>query len=259
VNGDYAEPRNWDMHRFDVLTYLKFHYVRHLVPFILNRAAAVKLLYPTQVDLFTGITDRRHYRCFHDLVPISLYQPGTVHTKYILFIGHPWYRKGVDVLIRAFNEVANDYPDWSLKVVGYLPEKEHFTSLYAHNPQIEFPGPVMPEKVPQLMSKCSLFVLASRSEGMPRVLIEAMASRKPVIASRINGIPYYLRHEQTALLFDSEDVRGLVAHMRKVMSDESFTDKLSESAYKYAWTYLSEDQHVIQFMRMVDEITAPES
>ncbi len=52
-------------------------YVRFILPFILNRADAVRLLYPTQVDSFQGLTHREHYRCFHDFVATSLYGPGT--------------------------------------------------------------------------------------------------------------------------------------------------------------------------------------
>jgi glycosyltransferase involved in cell wall biosynthesis len=255
VNGDYADPQNWEMHKFNLLTYLKIQYIRRAVPFILNRAHAVKLLYPTQVDCFQGLTHTEHYRCFHDLVPISLYGPGTGTSPYILFIGHPWHRKGVDVLIKAFNQVSPEFPEWVLKVIGHLPEREQFRFMYEHNTQIQFPGPVMPEKVPSLLSQCSLFVLPSRSEGMPRVLFEAMASRKPIITSRVSGIPYYMKHEDTALLFDSEDVNGLALAMRTLISDRKLADRLANNGYRYVWMHLSEELHVRQFMRMIDEIT----
>ncbi len=82
-------------------------------------------------------------------------------------------------------------PEWTLKLVGYLPEKEHFRSLYEHVKQIEFVGPVMPEKIPRLMSECSMFVLPSRSEAMGRVsagsngFSEANHSLKSQAGSRI--------------------------------------------------------------------------
>jgi glycosyltransferase involved in cell wall biosynthesis len=113
----------------------------------------------------------------------------------------------------------------------------------------------MPEKVPSLLSQCSLFVLPSRSEGMPRVLFEAMASRKPIITSRVSGIPYYMKHEDTALLFDSEDVNGLALAMRTLISDRKLADRLANNGYRYVWMHLSEELHVRQFMRMIDEIT----
>ena len=256
VNGDYADRSSWGLQNNDLITYLKFLYVKRVMPFILNHAHAVKLLYPTQVGMLHGITRRNHYRCFHDLVPISLYRRGVGTAPYLLFMGMPWHRKGVDILIKAFNEISHDFPEWTLKIVGHLPEREQFKDLYEHNKQIQFIKAVMPEKVPVIMAECAVFVLPSRSEGMPRVLIEAMACGKPIIASRICGIPYYLKHKETALLFDSEDVQALAQAMRGVMSDKGLADELGRKAYYEARTLLSEDAHVDHFMRMIEEVTS---
>lgn len=257
VNGVYDDPTNWELQKFNWLTYLKFKSIHKILPFILNRAHAVKLLYRAQVDGFKGIKHIDRYKCFHDFVALSEFRPGSSQSKYILFIGHPWHRKGVDILIRAFNEITPDFPEYKLKLVGILPEKKDFKYLYENNKQIELPGPVMPEKVPSLMAECSLFVLASRSEAMGRVLLEALASRKPIIASRVNGIPNYIIHEETGLLFDSEDVHGLAQAMRTIISDNAFANKLADNGYRYVQANLSEEAYVDQFMFMIDEAMAP--
>ena len=63
------------------------------------------------------------------------------------------------------------------------------------------------------MARCRVFVLPSRTEAMGRVLIEAMAMGKTCIASAVDGIPHYVRDEDTGLLFrsgDAADCRGEV-------------------------------------------------
>jgi glycosyltransferase involved in cell wall biosynthesis len=253
MNGDYGEPRNWDLDKGDWLSSLKFRYVHLVTPFVMNRADGVKLLYPSQVAAFRGLKHPERFTAFHDLVPISQFHPGPPEARYALFIGHPWHRKGVDILIQAFDRVAAEFPAYRLKIVGYLPEREHYRHLFEHNPRIEFVGPVMPEEVPALMAGCSLFVLASRAEGMPRVLMEAMAARKPIIASAVSGIPSYIRHGETGLLFEREDVESLAGAMRTVMGDEAFAEALAERGYRYVHRHLSEARHIELLMAMIDE------
>jgi glycosyltransferase involved in cell wall biosynthesis len=160
----------------------------------------------------------------------------------------------VDVLVKAFDRVSAEFPDYTLKVVGMLPEKEEHRELWAHNPRIEFPGPVMPERVVDLMAECSFFVLASRAEGMPRVLMEAMGAHKPIIASAVSGIPWYIRDGETGLLFPSEDVEALAAALRCVMADPAFAARLGENGYRYAASELSEERHIEKLLALFDRV-----
>jgi glycosyltransferase involved in cell wall biosynthesis len=157
--------------------------------------------------------------CFHDFVPTTLFETTTPPSQQVLFIGHPWYVKGVDILLRAFNACSAQFPGWELRLVGYLPEKEQYRDLYEHNPRIRFTGPVMPDEVPALMAGCGVVVLASRSEGMPRVLIEAMAAGRPVVATRVGGIPYYIRDGDNGLLVEPEDADGLSRALARLFED----------------------------------------
>jgi len=254
VNGEFGEPKNWGLEHGGYLDRLKFWYVQRVVPFILNRADATKLLYPTMVDAFKGLRHRERFFVFHDLVPIRQFRPGVGATRYGLFLGYPWHRKGVDVLVRAFDRVSGEFPDYSLKVVGMLPEKDEHRDLWAHNPRIEFPGPVMPEDVVDLMAGCSFFVLASRAEGMPRVLMEAMGAHKPIIASAVSGIPYYIQDGVTGLLFPSEDIDALADALRRLMSDPGLANRIGENGFRFVSTELSEERHIEKVLDMFDRV-----
>ena len=254
VNNDFQSPANWGVESRNVLTFLKSFYVRLVTPFVLNRAHGVRLLYPTQVAGFRRLRNPEKYACFHDFVATRLFASTASVPHRILFVGHPWYTKGVDVLLRAFGAVTPEYPDYSLRIVGYLPEREQHRDLFAGNPRIEFVGPLMPDAIIEQMRNCSVLVLPSRSEGMPRVLIEAMASGTPIIASRVGGIPHYISHGETGLLFDREDVDTLAKLLREVLGDATHRRLLGERGMRYARTHLSDDCYAEGMSRLITRV-----
>ena len=116
-----------------------------------------------------------------------------------------------------------------MKIVGYCPEGFHYyKSLAKGNENIEFHKPVFYDEVVKLMAACSLFVLPSRTEAMGRVLLEAMACKKPIIASNVGGIPNVIKDGYNGLLFKSEKVDDLADKIRLVLSNK----KISFSAWK---------------------------
>ena len=251
VNNDFQSVANWDVRSLNLLTFLKATYVRVVAPFVLNRAHGVRLLYRTQVEGFRGLRDPHKYACFHDFVATRLFRVDGSEPKRILFVGHPWYTKGVDLLLQAFNAVSPEYPDYMLRIVGYLPEKEENRALFEGNPRIEFVGPVMPDVVIRLMADCAVFVLPSRSEGMPRVLIEAMAAGKPIIASRVGGIPHYIEHGQTGLLFERDDVESLTKLLREVLANGEYRRRLGQTGSSYAREFLSDRRYAEGMARLI--------
>ncbi len=87
------------------------------------------------------------------------------------------------------------------------------------------------EEALELMRRCSIFVLASRSEAMGRVLLEAMAARKPIIASRVGGVPTYVRDGENGLLFTSEDVADLGNKIVRLVRDQELRQELGARGF----------------------------
>ena len=256
VNNDFQSPANWGVRSLNLVTFLKSAYVRLVTPFVLNRAHGVRLLYPAQVAGFLGLKAPGKYACFHDFVATRLFVPDASDSRRILFVGHPWYTKGVDVLLRAFAAVSPEFPEYSLRIVGYLPEREQHRALFEGNPRIEFVGPVMPDAVMNEMHGCSLLVLPSRSEGMPRVLIEAMASGKPIIASRVGGIPHYITHGETGLLFERDDTETLAKLLRELLGDPAYRHLLGERGLRHASAHLSDVRYADGMARLIAGVAA---
>ena len=223
-----------------------------LTKFLLNRCDHIKLLYPRQVDAYK-IDRKQNISVFHNFVPITILEPSDIDEKYILFLGFPWYLKGVDILIKAFKKIHPDFPDYKLKIVGHCPDKSYFEFLSKDCPAIELNNAVKHEVAMDLLKKCTVFVLPSRTEAMGRVLLEAMATKKAIIASDVDGIPYYIKHESNGLLFRNESVEILSEQLNSILADGQLRSRLSENGYKKVHRCYNEENFVQQFKLMADK------
>ena len=252
VNNDFRNKANWNVQSWNLIAYLKSTWVRFVGPFIMNRADAVRAIYPGQLDGFERLRPSTRVEYFHPCVATSLFRdPLQNPARRILFIGRPFYLKGVDLLLRAFNDIAEEFPEFTLRIVGHLPERDEYRHLFEGKPRIEWYGSVMPDKALELAADCHVLVLPSRSEGMPRVLMEAMASGRPIIASSVGGIPHYIRHGETGVLFEREDVEGLKKALRDVLSDDDYATRLGRNGRRYILEELSDRRHVEAMTRML--------
>ncbi len=205
---------------------------------VLKRATGAHLLFPEQVpaSLAARIPVRR---VFHDFVPVSRIPRSDQDERFVLFLGFPWYLKGVDLLIEAFRQIADEVPDVRLRVVGYFPDREGLERHAQGHPRVSIEKAVKAPEALDLIARCSVLVLPSRTEAMGRVLLEAWASGKPVVASRVDGIPHYVTHEQNGLLFESENVGDLAKQLLRVLKDRDLAQRLAETGHRLVrerWT-----------------------
>ena len=226
-----------------------------LLRLVVRHADCVKLLYPGQLEGYRGLRAIPAH-VFHEFVPLSTIQPSGEDGRYVLFAGHPWYLKGVDILVRAFGMISSEYPDYRLSIVGYIDDKLNLSGLTNGHPRIEFHGPMSYEQCLERISKCSVLVLPSRTEGMGRVLLEAMAARKPVIGSDVDGIPYYIQNRETGLIFPSEDVLRLAENLREILSNREFAMSIAENGYQKVINSLSEKAYVARYEKMLASLGA---
>ena len=232
---------------------------KYLIRFTLKRADKVKLVAPSQLKpLFKNERDYSHIRycSFPNFVPIKYFlNENKKDEKYILLIGYPWYLKGVDLLINAFNLISEDFPEYSLKIVGWCPQgREYFENLAKNNNKIELCDPVPHSDVIPLMANCSLYVLASRTDASPRVLREAMASKKPIIASDVDGVSTLIKDGYNGLMFEKENVKDLAEKIRMILSDKNLANKLAKNGYTMVQKKMSEQCYIQNYRKMIEEI-----
>lgn len=127
--------------------------------------------------------------------------------------------KGTDILISAMERICQQFPQTKLMIVG---EGIDETKLKEQCQSLEISDKVIfvgyQKNVSELMHMMDVFVLPSLNEGMGRVIIEAMACGKPVIASRTGGIPALIEDGKNGVLVPPGDVQALVEAMSHLIS-----------------------------------------
>jgi glycosyltransferase involved in cell wall biosynthesis len=215
----------------------------------------VKLLYPSQLD------DLRMARqpttaVFHDFAAVPEQDESEENDRFILLLGYPWYLKGADVLIRAFLRIADRHPEHRLLIVGHCPDRTPFERLAAGHPRIELRPAVFQQQARELIQRCSMLVLPSRTEAMGRVVLEAYAAKKPVIASRVDGLPYVVDDRRTGLLFESENDAELANRIDEVLSNPQLALRLAAAGHQRVHSELSEAAFAKRYAELVSMVVA---
>jgi len=139
------------------------------------------------------------------------YTPTTVHGGYVAFVGRLIRQKGVLTLLEAARRSAR----MRVVVVGQgdlEPELHDFVRRHSLGDRVRLPGPVWGEELKSVLADaCAIVVPSEWYDNLPLVLCQANASGKPVIASRINGIPEYVHEGVNGFLFEpgqADDLRA---------------------------------------------------
>ncbi len=226
LNGDYTAPANYADVRNPLLRLFKRKLYIGVERFVLRRASAISLLYPEQIDPFRNALRDPLIRVIPTYVNLTAMRY-VDESKQVLFVGSPYFIKGVDLLINAFTRVSDEFPDWTLKLLGWFPNLPEVQAAVGDHPRIMIHPPVYHRDMWEHMGRCGIFVLPSRTEAFGSVLLEAMACRKPVIGARVGGIPTIIEHGESGLLFAAGDYRDLASALRRLMGDAVLRERLA--------------------------------
>ncbi len=142
--------------------------------------------------------------------------------KNLLFVGRLAAVKGVAVLLEALATVRAAHPEVRLTLIGDGPERAALQArakALGVTDIVTFAGAKTQDEVAEALSRTDLFVLPSFAEGVPVVLMEAMASRIAVIATRIAGIPELVEDGVSGRLVPPGDTDGLANAINVLLSD----------------------------------------
>lgn len=150
-----------------------------------------------------------------------------------LFVGMLESYKNIDGLVAAWRLVVRELPDARIVIVGKGARRDLVDDLLTELPDnVEYVEHLSPEAVAEQMDASTILLLPSRSEGLPRVVIESFARGRGLVATRVGGIPDAARHEVEALFVDSEDVEGLASALVRVLSDHALAETLARNAHE---------------------------
>lgn len=228
VNGDYSNENNYSDYSRVAGSVRRRMYMR-VQKYVCKRADGVKALYAGQFKMLGPPQPRQVRRNFPNLVDVGRFHP-IRDQKVILSVGFPWRVKGMDVLIQAFKSVKDKIPGWSLRLVGHFQNDPELLAYAGDDKDISIEKAVRSERMPEIIGTCGVFVLASRTEAMGRVLVEAMAARKARVASAVGGVPTVIEDEVDGLLVPVGDVRKLGDAIVRVVQDEDLRKHLADNA-----------------------------
>lgn len=167
--------------------------------------------------------------------------------KIILSVGAIHKQKGYHLLLRILPDILQTQ-QVKLVIIGtgfYLSDLKSIAKRLNISDKVIFTGRVSDEDLPKYYNLADVCVFPTlRMEGLPLVVPEAMACEKPVIASRIGGIPTAIENNKDGILIEPGNLAELKAKILAVLSDEELAKKLGENARKKVVERLSLDRMV---------------
>jgi glycosyltransferase involved in cell wall biosynthesis len=142
--------------------------------------------------------------------------------------------KGLDVLIRALPQVVADYPSLVCRIVGQGPEHLALLDLASEMhvaSHVHFEG--FHSDVRTFLSECTIVALPSRTEGTPMAVLEAMASRRPVIASAVGNVPHLLMEGAAGVLVAPDNPDELAQGILTLLQNPDLRNRITGRAHEH--------------------------
>ncbi len=168
------------------------------------------------------------------LIPPQLTGASQEHLpqRSIVAVGRLEFQKGFDLLLKAFANLKDIYPDWTLTIFGEGSLRTELVDLANQlgiSDRIDLPGKV--KNIYHKLQTADLFVMPSRFEGFPNALCEAMACGLPVISTDCpQGPREIIRQDIDGLLVPTENVLALTTAMQQLMADDEKRADLAKQA-----------------------------
>jgi len=204
------------------------------------------------------IAPNKKYFIFHTFTDLNdfLSEKNIKFESFILFVGYLQKVKGVKYLIEAFSKISGDFPNFKLVIVGNGPDAEELKELSSDlgiENKVIFRGKLSLIDTQAMMRDCYCLVLPSLSEGLPRVIIEAMASGKPVVASDVGGIPELVKDNQTGFIFEKGNSDVLAGGLRILLADEKMARMMGGKGRDVVKNNFSNENYLKSYFNMIEK------
>jgi len=169
----------------------------------------------------------------------------------ILFVGRLRSVKGPEYGIIAFAIAVSENPSLHLAIAGEGEQRkflENLTTELGIEEKITFLG--ARKDLPDVLSAADSILMSSLTEGFPRVANEAMAASKPVVATRVGGIPEAIIDNVTGLLVESKDIGAMSNAIIRLSSDTELQQRLGNTARQHAEVHYSASSYVSRLDEM---------
>ena len=163
--------------------------------------------------------------------------------------------KGLDVLLRALPPVVAIYPSLVCRIVGQGPQHSALLNLACElriASHIHFEG--FRSDIKAFLNECTLIALPSRTEGTPLAVLEAMASRRPVIASAVGNVPHLLLEGAAGMLVPPDNPDALAQGIIALLSDANLRDRLTVRAHEHVVTNFDQKPMAARYLNLYNDL-----
>jgi glycosyltransferase involved in cell wall biosynthesis len=166
--------------------------------------------------------------------------------------------KGIAALADAWGLVAERVSEARLILVGRGALRDVVDRLRDDYPgRVEHVEELSPQAVAERMDAATCLVLPSRSVGLGRVILEAFARGRGVVATRVGGIPDLVEDNVSGLLVESGDVKSLADALTQIVTDRELAERLGVAAHAFSQSLeWSPDDYAARVRSLVDRTLA---
>jgi glycosyltransferase involved in cell wall biosynthesis len=229
---------------------------------VLRRADATRALSPytsSVVEELRGLQATASFPTWSDLSAFDDPAPAPIpEDPVVVFVGALEPYKNVEGLASAWRRVAAELPGARLVAVGNGSRRATVEELVRACPgQVEYHPELPPAEIVRAMDAARALVLPSWPEGLGRVVLEAFARGRGVVATDAGGIPDIVTHDRDGLLIPRRDTDALVAALLRVLRDRGLAERLGAAARETygAWHQTPED-FAHAYRDLVDRVLA---
>ncbi len=177
----------------------------------------------------------------------------------LLAVGRLSPHKGYETLLHAASMLRDEGFDLDVKIAGSGEQLDELIDLRAKlklDEAVSFLGQMEQAQVLDLWREADIGVVPSLTEGLPLTVVEAMAQARPIVASRVGGIPEVIEHEVNGLLVRAGDAGELSAAIRRIIRDPGLAARLAKGARSAFETGGWSEQSVVeQTLSIYDDAT----
>ncbi len=210
-----------------------------------------------------GINEKKIY-VIHQAFPLKDWEASSVYDiedNSILFAGWLDEKKGLHILIDAMPEVLRKVPDARLYVLELTSYKEYKNKIlkkideYGLKDRVFMLGRLSPDEFKEYLKKANVVVVPEQWENMsPVIIAEAMAKAKPIVASRIGGIPEFIEHGKSGLLAEHNNPKDFAEKIIHTLHNKDMAIEMGKNARQRALKIFDEEMVKNQLLDLYKSI-----
>lgn len=202
-----------------------------------------------------GIGKRNQFYHIPNFINFHEFNPGkreNIGEIVIGTVGNLKPQKNPIVWAKVAIDVTSKFPNVTFIYIGDGPLRADISKIISKNDRIKLLG--WRDDIPDLLNKMDIFFLPSRWEGLPRTVLEAMASGLPVVASCVDGTPEVVKESLTGFLVNPDDIDSYINKLEVLIKDKNLRIKMGKDGREKVKKYFSYNNIIKKTINLYNQI-----